>query len=47
MSKTIPIEYYDKDLIEVKKIIKCSLCDRNALYNYNACSYCWIHAQKK
>ena len=46
-NKTIPIEYYDKNLTEIKKNVKCTLCERNALYNDDKNNYCWIHAQRR
>ena len=49
-NKTIPIEYYTKNLTEISKEInkKCSFieCKRKALYldDQNKL-YCWIHCQ--
>jgi len=49
-NKTIPIEYYTKNLIEIPKSIekKCDnkICKRNALYvDEQKKYYCWIHSQ--
>ena len=44
--KTIPITYYNKEIIKNDKIIKkCINCNRNGIYNNNDISYCWIHVQ--
>ena len=50
-NRTIPIEYFNKNLIEIPKSIirKCDSknCNRKALYNDKQNNYCWIHSQIK
>ena len=48
-NRTIPIEYFNKNLIEIPKTLikKCDGkdCKRKALYNDNHNNFCWIHCQ--
>lgn len=43
--KPISIDYYYKNLIEIKNIkIKCCNCDRTAQFKMDTYVYCWIHS---
>jgi hypothetical protein len=47
-NRTIPIEYFNKNLMEISKTltIKCDNidCKRKALYCNNENNFCWIHS---
>jgi hypothetical protein len=49
-NRTIPIEYFSKNLVEIPKTVirKCDniICKRKAQYNYKENNFCWIHSQK-
>ena len=44
-NKPIPLKYYNKELIELKKNkIVCNSCKRIGQYKLNNDILCWIHA---
>ena len=39
--KPIPINYYDKNLTQIKSKNKCNFCDKIAQYKCHENLYCW------